>query len=84
MRLCCATLAALSKYPNSSYQEGTGGTVKFGYYQDDLESFLVIAKSVGLPPHPALVGAWSRHPLSYLVEAADDICYLIVARFGPS
>jgi dGTPase len=25
-----------------------------------------------------LPGAWSRHPLAYLVEAADDICYRII------
>jgi dGTPase len=38
--------------------------------------FAEVAGELGL--EPVLPGAWSRHPLAYLVEAADDICYRII------
>lgn len=80
LQLTCATLGAFSKYPCAAWlelprPEGIGFR-KFGFYQADRERFAELAERLGLTPVTA--DAWRRHPLSYLVEAADDICYRIV------
>ena len=72
MQLTCATLGALAKYPGSSRSSYR----KFSFFQAERELFSEVAENCGLlrmTPEQ-----WSRHPLSYLVEAADDITYLIV------
>jgi dGTPase len=80
MQLTCATLGAFTKYPCASWlpAEPPSGIAfnKFGFYQDDTDLFAEVAGQLGL--EPVLPGAWSRHPLAYLVEAADDICYRII------
>ena len=72
MQLTCATLGALAKYPGSSRSEYK----KFSFFQAEKELFAEVAEHCGLIRVSA--EAWRRHPLSYLVEAADDITYLIV------
>jgi len=80
MQLTCATLGTFTKYPRASWlpQPAPAGIAftKFGYFQDDAALFTEVAEHLGLLP--AAPHAWHRHPLSYLVEAADDICYLII------
>jgi dGTPase len=80
MQLTCATLGAFTKYPRASSlpTDPPPGIAfkKFGFYQDDGDLFAETAIQLGL--EPVLPGAWSRHPLAYLVEAADDICYRII------
>lgn len=74
MRLSCATLATFSKYPcavNASCRHG-----KFGFFVDDVRGFESVARTVGLLPQGQ--SDWCRHPLAFLVEAADDICYHII------
>ena len=79
MQLCCATLGAFAKYPSTSTArhraEGTSGK-KYGVFHSELELFAEVADRCGLIP----VGdnSWRRHPLAWLVEAADDIAYLTV------
>jgi dGTPase len=51
---------------------------KYGFFQADRELFISVAESVGLIPLSGKGLAWCRHPLTYLVEAADDICYSVV------
>lgn len=75
LRLTAATLASASKYPTSAYAQHQHYN-KNGVYQDDLQDFSEIFQAVGIPQKASQ--RWSRHPLSYLTEAADDICYLIV------
>ena len=79
MQLTCATLGAFTKYPTASEVPtrpfGIAGK-KFGYFQSERELFAEVAEACGLTP--AGPGAWARHPLAFLVEAADDIAYLIV------
>lgn len=65
------TLASIIKYPRPSV-----GVKKFGFFQQDAETFRGIMETLGIP----CVGGegsdtYARHPLVYLVEAADDICY---------
>ncbi len=80
MQLTCATLGIFTKYPRASAlpAEPPPGIAfkKFGFYQDDWDLFAEVAGQLGL--EPVLPGAWTRHPLAYLVEAADDICYRII------
>lgn len=80
MQLTGATLGAFTKYPRASClpADPPPGIAfkKFGFYQDDADLFAETANRLGL--EPTLPGAWTRHPLAYLVEAADDICYRII------
>ncbi|WP_264212139.1 dGTP triphosphohydrolase [Leisingera thetidis] len=85
LRLSYATLGAFMKYPCTRLVRdetaGTGpapyvGLKKFGIFQSDANLFEETADALGLPAEP---GGWRRrHPLAFLVEAADDICYRIL------
>ena len=73
--LTYATLASIVKYPYSSYY--SGGKSKFGFFQTEADAFRTIADELGLirlsdEREPL---RYCRHPLVFLVEAADDICY---------
>jgi dGTPase len=89
LQLTSAVLATFTKYPcPSALSEPLNGrsAKKFGYFQQDAEAFSRVAATTGLIPR--IEGqAWHRHPLAFLVEVADDTCYLIVdiedaARLG--
>lgn len=67
------SLASLVKYPYSS--EVSGG-FKYGFFQSEAGAFSVLAATLGLPL--AADGRFARHPLVYLVEAADDISYQLM------
>ena len=74
--LTYSTLASIVKYPFESSL--TGGKQKFGFFQSEKELFRKIATQLGMvqiSDHPL---RYMRHPLVYLVEAADDICYQIM------
>lgn len=74
MRLTFATLGTVLKYPWSvQHAVGRG---KFGAFQSELAILTEVAEHNGLVPDGA--GRWRRHPLSFLMEAADDICYAIL------
>ena len=80
LQLTCATLAAMCKYPRPALWKknptvGISGK-KPGYFQSEEEIFRQVAKEVGLHKRPD--DSYSRHPLAFLVEAADDICYHFV------
>ena len=80
MRLTMATMAAFAKYPQGSLLRKSGAGVsqkKFGFFQSEAQDFATVAEHTGLLPHTQ-PGSWHRHPLAYLMEAADDICYLII------
>ena len=74
LRLTCATLGALVKYPNAAYDAVGRGVKKFNFYQSEKDTFEAIFRHMGL----ADTGRIIRHPLSYITEAADDICYRII------
>ncbi len=79
MRLTRATLGAAAKYPRSVHRCPRQGHVaykKFNYFGDDAALFAEVAEGLELEPRGE--GAWTRHPLTYLVEAADDICYHVM------
>lgn len=85
MQLTCPTLAAFTKYPRESLlSESTlngysGRSVKkYGFFQAEKDLFAEVAETVGLIRRHENAAWWSRHPLAFLVEAADDICYSII------
>jgi dGTPase len=88
MQLTAATLGAYSKYPAQSwplkpkpeYERHHKGksTSKYGFFQADRETFVKLADVLGLPLRPDDECCWIRHPLAFVTEAADDICYRIV------
>jgi dGTPase len=85
MKLSCPTLAAIAKYPRESWIPAdilngyTGKSVtKYGLFQSEKDVFANVAETVGLIRHHPEAAWWSRHPLAFLVEAADDICFHIM------
>ncbi len=79
LKLTYATLGAFTKYPLSSSCEkvkGKKSQKKFGYYQSNASLFEELANEMRL--HRLDDNKWCRHPLAFLVEAADDICYHII------
>ncbi|WP_417519424.1 dGTP triphosphohydrolase [Minwuia sp.] len=81
LRLTAATLGAFTKYPRLSVLADSpsardAGARKFGVMQAEADIFRDLARELALPE--VSPGRWLRHPLAWLVEAADDICYSIV------
>lgn len=74
MRLTYATLGAMLKYPWTVADAGSKG--KFSAYQSEAGFLQEIAQRLGLIQLDTW--RWARHPLVYLVEAADDICYALL------
>lgn len=68
-----STLASIVKYPFSS--ELAGNKSKFGFFTTEEQSFRLIADELGLIKVSDSPLKYVRHPLVFLVEAADDICY---------
>ncbi len=82
LRISYATLGAFMKYPKESLPKKPTQKIadkKYGFFQSDKEAFLEIASDLGLISNKGEgdIG-FERHPLAYLVEAADDICYTII------
>ncbi|MDE6341815.1 MAG: dNTP triphosphohydrolase [Muribaculaceae bacterium] len=69
-----SSLAAVVKYPHSSVISSDNG--KFGYFESEEEIYLKVAHELGIPEIEH--GVHARHPLVFLMEAADDICYQIM------
>jgi len=85
LKLTCAVLAAFTKYPRFSmgerknYQNRKVCSKKYGIFYDENEYFKRVADKVGLISTGDQVHKeWCRHPLAFLVEAADDICYQLL------
>ena len=75
--LTYATLAALVKYPYPSFPSHEEKK-KYGFFYSEISTFERIAQTCGMPLLDADKKIYARHPLVYLVEAADDISYLIM------
>ncbi len=81
LRLSYATLGAFLKYPKESLPKKPTQHIvdkKFGFFQSEKEAFLDVASELGLAKKSLDNISFYRHPLAYLVEAADDICYTII------
>ncbi|WP_317042066.1 deoxyguanosinetriphosphate triphosphohydrolase [Reichenbachiella faecimaris] len=82
LRLTYATLAAFTKYPCSStllnQDRARKSQKKYGYFKAEESAFCKVAEHLGLYPLSQNENTFARHPLAFLVEAADDICYSII------
>ncbi len=80
LQLTYATLGAYAKYTRASSVEGDGypSGKKIGFFKSELPYAIEMAQHLGLPERVAEKAFWCRHPLAFLVEAADDICYSII------
>ena len=82
LRLSYATLGAFMKYPKESLPKKPTKHIvdkKYGFFQSEKEAFLDVVNELGLlKKSKGKDISFYRHPLAYLVEAADDICYTII------
>ncbi|MEL6187637.1 MAG: dGTP triphosphohydrolase [Myxococcota bacterium] len=83
LQLTKATLAAFTKYPRGAGPRPSGTDValkKHGVFRAEYPLLAEVADAVGLEPRPEgpWGRSWMRHPLAFLMEAADDICYSIL------
>jgi len=82
LRLSYATLGAFIKYPKESLPKKPTPHIcdkKFGVFQSDILSFKEVAEELGMMQRGTNNNlSFHRHPLAFLVEAADDICYTII------
>lgn len=75
LNLTYGTLGAFLKYPNfGDINKAEIATSKRGVFQSEVPYFKMIVKNCGLEKN----GVYFRHPLSFLMEAADTICYRIM------
>ncbi|WP_158840197.1 deoxyguanosinetriphosphate triphosphohydrolase [Polaribacter sp. L3A8] len=81
LRLSYATLGAFLKYPKESLPKKPTNHIvdkKYGFFQSEKNEFLEVVEDLGMKQKTASAVSFYRHPLAYLVEAADDICYTII------
>jgi dGTPase len=82
LRLSYAVLGAFTKYPKESLPKKPTKNIadkKYGFFQTDKIFFQEVASELEMISNKSGndIG-FERHPLAYLVEAADDICYTII------
>ncbi|WP_435261007.1 deoxyguanosinetriphosphate triphosphohydrolase [Tenacibaculum sp. nBUS_03] len=81
LRLSYATLGAFIKYPKESLPKKPTKHIadkKYGFFQSEKTAFQDLVEDLGLKQKESTGISYYRHPLAYLVEAADDICYTII------
>jgi dGTPase len=80
LKLSYATLATFTKYPRPAFfkaaQKGRKSHKKYGFFSDQKVTYRELADILGLTQ--VQEDCWFRHPLAFLVEAADDICYSVI------
>lgn len=80
LKLSAATLGAFTKYPCPAFfpqrDKSKRSQKKFGFFQSEAKIFNEVAQQLELIK--VSKGAYNRHPLAFLVETADDICYSII------
>lgn len=80
LQLTLTTLASIAKYPceSAAKKKKVINRKKFGFFQNEKEMFLEIAKGTSMQMENEEPIIFKRHPFVWLVEAADDICYNII------
>jgi dGTPase len=85
LNLTYSTLAAVTKYPRESHINSQNNSFqnkiyrKYGFFQAEKDIFKEVANAAGLDcVKNKNAYWWCRHPLAFLVEAADDICYRVM------
>ncbi len=76
LSLTCGVLTASVKYPwQALHAKDNGASKKYGLFQEDAPAFQSIIRTIGIQEDTPK--GFPRHPLVWLMEAADDICYLL-------
>ena len=83
LQLTFAVLGTFAKYPRSSLihpipNDSYIGGKKIGFFESERSYFEQVASGVGLIERSSQLRYWCRHPLAFLLEAADDICYALI------
>ncbi len=81
LQLTFATLGSFTKYPKkATLLPPTLGVSdkKYGFFESEKDIFDEVGGELGLLKKSGRDYSWYRHPLAFLVEAADDICYRII------
>jgi dGTPase len=80
IQLTFSTLASIAKYPCEAIAKKKGiiHRKKFGFFQNEKDIFLEIARETNMISESEEPHIFKRHPFVWLVEAADDICYNII------
>jgi len=85
LNLTYSTLAAITKYPRESVIYNKSKSLlnkayrKHGFFQAEKDIFKEVASNTGLNCLKSeKTYWWCRHPLAFLVEAADDVCYRVM------
>jgi len=82
LRLTYPVLGAFTKYPRQSKIENVDtrkvSQKKYGFFQTEKSRFIEMVETLGVSSPYNDIASWNRHPLAFLVEAADDICYHII------
>jgi dGTPase len=84
LQLTYSTLGAFLKYPREATLPGEAmpskgqSTSKNGFFQSERAHVVTLAGGMGLVQRNKFPIAWARHPMAFLVEAADDISYRII------
>ena len=75
--LTCSVMGAMLKYPwkSSRTSQDGGYSKKFSYFQSENETIEQLISHLSLF---SINDRITRHPLSFLMEAADDACYSII------
>jgi dGTPase len=80
LKLSPATVAAFTKYPRPSLvdqrDKSRRSQKKYGFFANQKEEYAELAMTLDIPA--IAKDCYLRHPLAFLVEAADDICYSII------
>src|SRR5690606_276591 len=79
--LTYSSLASIIKYPCAAIEGSKKGILhrkKYGFFQSEQKTFLRLMEELGMQKDEEGETVYKRHPLVYLVEAADDICYNII------
>jgi dGTPase len=79
MKLTFATMTTFSKYPRSSSSSKNSNRIsqkKYGFFQSEQAEFSAVAGNLQMVKLSH--DSWARTPLTFLVEAADNICYHII------
>ena len=78
LRLTYSTLAAMVKYPWTSVDDRAAEKKKYNFFSTEVDIAEAVFEALGLVEEKKGETRYLRHPLSFLSEAADDICYSVI------
>lgn len=77
LNLTCTLLATMMKYLGTRPSQARPFAKKIGFFETERTIVGKVWKTLGLPLEAGDGDPLSRHPLAFLMEAADDIAYCV-------